>query len=228
MDQTLSFTCHIDHVLHKCTGILLGILNAKHVLPSFLLPRLIDALVFSHVRYCIQVYGCANKSSIARLQKVFNFAARVLSGRRKYDHLSDVMEQLGWLTVHQLVTYFDICLLHGIISNGKPEVLRSAIMFNHERVERGTRQSNHLSLPRVRNNHGKRRFIYRATQQYNDHVISRQLTNVSKRVLKNNICDSIRRSWVGYVEWVCVCVYLYWRWFQNSLMFMRKNLMKWK
>ena len=111
------------------------------------------------------------------------------SGRRKHDHLSDVMETLGWMTVHQLVTYFDICLLHSIISNGKPEVLRSSLVYNHERVERGTRQSNHLSLPRVRNNHEKKRFIYRATQQYNDHVISRQLNNnVSKRVLKKNIC----------------------------------------
>ena len=194
MDQSLSFKHHIDRVVQKCTGILLGILGAKHALPPSVLPIIIDALVFSHVRYCIQVYGCANHSTILKLQKVFHFAARVLSGRRKYDHISDVMKQLGWLTAHQAVTFFDVCLMHSILSAGKPEVLRSALAFNHERKERDTRWSNHLSLPRVRTNHGKRRYLYRTCQQYNDHVIAKHLTEASKRVLKKSLHESVRRS----------------------------------
>ena len=83
MDPSLSFGSHIDKVVHKCIGILIGILNARFALPQSVLPRIIDALVFSHVRYCAQVYGCANRSNILKLQKVFNFAARVISGRRK-------------------------------------------------------------------------------------------------------------------------------------------------
>ena len=31
-----------------------------------------------------------------------NFALRVVSGRRKFDHISDVPEELGWPTARQL------------------------------------------------------------------------------------------------------------------------------
>ena len=46
-------------------------------------------------------------------------------------------------------------------------------LYNHEHVSRDTRQSHHLSLPpRVRNNHGKRRFVYRTAELYNRLVIA--------------------------------------------------------
>ena len=172
MDPTLSFARHIDRLVQKCIGILIGILNVKHVLPPSILLRIIDALVFSHVRYCAQVYGSANRSNIAKLQNVFNFAARVISGRRKFDHISSVLEQLGWLSAEQFLSYSDICLMHSIITSGRPPALRSSLLYNHERAVRETRQSDQLSLPRVRNNHGKRQYMYRAVKRYNENVVS--------------------------------------------------------
>ena len=109
MDPALSWEPHIKHITDRCIGILVALLHAKHLLPASILPRVIDALVFSHLRYGVQVYGSANRSAIAKLQKVFNFAARVLSSRRKYDHISDVLLQLKWLNAQQFVNYFDVC-----------------------------------------------------------------------------------------------------------------------
>ena len=148
--------------------------------------KIIDALVFSRVRYCIQVYGSANRSNICKLQNIFNFAARIISGRRKFDHIFCVLHQLGWLSIHELVKCFDVNLLHGILCIGEPNVLRSELVFNHERIDRETRQS-HLSLPQVRNNRGKRQYMYRAVQSYNEHVISQGLGNVPKTRLKTNL-----------------------------------------
>ena len=65
-----------------------------------------------------------------------------------------------------------------IIANGEPNILRSELKFNHEHTDRETRQSNHVSLPRVRNNNGKRRYMYRAVQCYNECVISQDLVKV--------------------------------------------------
>ena len=39
---------------------------------------------------------------MVRLQKLLNFGARVISGRRKYDHISDVLKDLEWLTAANL------------------------------------------------------------------------------------------------------------------------------
>ena len=41
-DSRLSFEPHIDHVITKCFGILVGLAHAKHVLPSHVLPAILD------------------------------------------------------------------------------------------------------------------------------------------------------------------------------------------
>ena len=167
MDKHLTWDSHVKRLTDRCFGTLIGLANAKHVLPREVLPMLIDSLVMSHVRYCVQVYGSAGSTTIAKLQKVFNFSARILFNRRKYDHISDALAELDWLNARQFVEYSDLCMLHKVISSGCPEVLASRFRFNHEVVSRVTRQSNHLALDKPRTNHGKRTFTYRSSQLYN-------------------------------------------------------------
>ena len=164
MDRNLSWDSHIKRVSDRCFGILIGLANAKHVLPREVIPTLIDSLVMSHVRYCVQVYGSAGSTTIGKLQKVFNFAARIVSNRRKYDHISDVLAALDWFNPRQLVDYSDLCMLHKLVSSGRPYRLSSRYRFNHEVVNRVTRQSSHFALEKPRTNHRKRSFIYRSCQ----------------------------------------------------------------
>ena len=42
-----------------------------------------------------------------KFKKALNFALRFVSGRRKHDHISDVMDELKWLNSRQLVAYCD-------------------------------------------------------------------------------------------------------------------------
>ena len=167
MDQNLSWNQHVKLVSQRCFGTLVGLSHAKHMLPKDGMPRLIDALVTSHVRYCIQVYGNCNAEMLNSIQKVFNFAARILSNRRKYDHISDVISDLEWLNSRQFIAYFDLCMLYKIISANCPLFLASRFRFNHQALTRVTRQSNHLSLERPKNNHGKRTFAYRSGHLFN-------------------------------------------------------------
>jgi hypothetical protein len=39
------------------------------------------------------------KKNIAKLQIVQNFAARIVTGTRKYEHIKPVLQQLKWLPV---------------------------------------------------------------------------------------------------------------------------------
>ena len=179
MDPELSWEPHIDTVIKRCFGILIGLIHIRHVIPLNILPRIVDALVLSHVRYCASVYGSASRSNVAKLQKVLNFSARVISGRRKYDHVSDVISALAWLRVPEMISFFELSLMHGILTFGKPDLLRSWFTFNHEHVCRDTRQSHHLTLPRVRNNHGKRRFVYRVAEKYNRLAITNRYSSLA-------------------------------------------------
>ena len=184
-DSRLSFEPHVDNIVKKCFGILIGLMHAKHMIPASVLPIIVDALVMSHVRYCSQVFGCANKTALKRLQKVQNFAARLISGRRKYQHVSDVIEELEWLPIATMLEYHDMCLLHKIIRTGEPEILRREVSLNREVVERRTRRSDYLYLSRSRTNIGKRTFRHRACSLYNGHVIGSELQGLSCARFKN-------------------------------------------
>ena len=72
----------------------------------------------SHVRYCVQVYGSAGCVTLEKIQRVFNFASKIISNRRKYDHISDVMIELEWLSSRQFVDYFDLCMIQKLIASG--------------------------------------------------------------------------------------------------------------
>ena len=45
------------------------------------------------------MWASTTKKNIARLQKVQNFAARIVTGARKYDHITPMLKELHWLPV---------------------------------------------------------------------------------------------------------------------------------
>ena len=95
IDRTLSYEPHIDQLVGRCTGLLIGLCHARHRLPKETLTTIVNALVLSTLRYCITVYGTASAKSMDRVQKVINFSARVITGRRKHDHISDALNARG-------------------------------------------------------------------------------------------------------------------------------------
>ena len=137
--------------------------------------------------------GGTNRTAFLKLQKVFNFAARLISGRIKCDHISDVLQQLEWSNVEQFLKLNDVCLIHKILLTGEPETLRASLSYNYEYSSRRSRQSHRLYLARASNNHGKRAFTYRAVQSYNETVVSNNIAGLSIRTLKTQLYNVLRR-----------------------------------
>ena len=106
-DQHLSWNAHVSALSRKCCGILTGLSHVRHYLPPETLPEIVNALVISHIRYCLVVYGNGSSKNQRRIQKLINFAVRVISGKRKFDHISDVRDSLRWLGAPSLAQ----CLL---------------------------------------------------------------------------------------------------------------------
>ena len=190
-DKNLSWDSHVSALVKKCNGILIGLSHVRHQIPSSLLPTIVDALVLSHVRYCLAVYGNGSENNMQRLQKVINFCLRAVSGRRKYDHISDVREELGWLTARQLYEVQSLNLLHKIRRTGEPQALASQLSANSVLRSRSTRQDSDLALPRVRTNAGKRRLLYSTVQRYNGLPLDMRESSLRtfKRTLRDVLLD---------------------------------------
>ena len=184
-DQCMTFAAHTDDVVRRCTGILIGLSHSRHSLPRDTLSTLVQSLVISLIRYCITVYGTCNATQTARLQKVLNFAARVISGRRKFDHVSDVLRELEWFTAHNLHVFHSLTLLKRILFTAQPESLSASLVQRRHVHRRSTRQDDMLHVPAIRTESGQRRFLYSAVTAFNG--LPQHIRDLNPRLFKREL-----------------------------------------
>ena len=68
-DICLTWESHAKCVSDRCFVTLIGLANAKHVIPREILPPLIDSLAMSQIRYCAQAYGSTGPTVLGKIQK---------------------------------------------------------------------------------------------------------------------------------------------------------------
>ncbi len=97
LDSLLSFDEHIDVTTSTCVGSLCQINRVKHLFDSETLENVISSLVLSKLCYGSTVWSNTTQKNIKKLQKVQNFAARIITCTRKYEHITPVIRRSGWL-----------------------------------------------------------------------------------------------------------------------------------
>ena len=103
IDSILSFNEHIDYLLFSFLGKLCQINRVRHLFTKDVLLVVLNSLVFSKLFYCSTVWSGTTQQNIRKLQLLQNFAARILTGKRKYDHISPILKDLRWLTVKEML-----------------------------------------------------------------------------------------------------------------------------
>ena len=88
LDSGLTFNEHLASLTSSLMSSLCQINRVKHLFPKNVLLLVINALIFSKLFYCSTVWLGTSKQNINKLQLVQNFAARILTGVKKYDHVS--------------------------------------------------------------------------------------------------------------------------------------------
>lgn len=168
IDRHLTYHKHIDSVTQKCTGILMALSHARHVIPRSALKVIVECLAVSVVRYCLSVYGSCGATQVHRIQKILNFCARVVTGRRRYDHISDAIEQLGWMNARQMVTFHAVCAVSKVVTSGIPELIAETICPPANEIhDHHTRRAGRRTLPQIRTEAGRRRLCYRGVDALN-------------------------------------------------------------
>ena len=190
-DKTLSWDSHVATISRRCLGTLAGLSHARHHLPSGIITTLVTSLVLSQVRYCISVYGNTSQKNLNKIQKILNYGAKVIFGRRKFDPSSDLREKLQWLPARELEELGTLCLAHKVMRRGEPDSLAGVFVTNSTLRERNTRQDELLHVPPWRTNDGERRFCSRAPAAYNrlpDSITERNV-RAFPRALKRHLLD---------------------------------------
>ena len=121
----------------------------------------------SRLYYCSTVWSSTSKKNIKKLQGVQNFAARVISGKQKYDHITPVLRELNWLPVSSTLMYNVGTLAFKCLRGLAPGYLGKQFKRRSSISNRETRNKNALNIPKYRLAAGQRTFLYRAVTIWN-------------------------------------------------------------
>ena len=58
-----------------------------------------NAPASSKLFYCSNLWANTSKSNVSKLQSIQNFAARIVTSKRNYDHMTPVLKEFKWLLV---------------------------------------------------------------------------------------------------------------------------------
>ena len=84
--------------------------SIRNMLTDDACSQLIHSLVTVRIDYCNSLLYGMPDSTLFRLQKVLNTAARILKKIPKFSHITDIPKDLHWLPIRQRIT-FKILLL---------------------------------------------------------------------------------------------------------------------
>ena len=97
-----------------------------------------------------------------------NFAARLVLGLKKFDHISEGRRSLKWLNVSEKILFNDLVLVFKCLNGLAPGYLADYFITRLAIHGRNLRRSGDLSLPRCRLSAEQRDFYFRGAARWND------------------------------------------------------------
>ena len=167
LDSSLTFSSHISSLSSSLLSSLCQISRVRHLFSKEALLIMINSLVFSKLFYCSTVWSGTYKQNIHKLQLIQNFAARILTDTRKYDHITPALKALGWLPIEEQLQLRDVIMMYKCVNNLAPAYLSCKLGKRSDSHAYNLRNSDHLNIPKCRTVAAQRGFFYRATKAWN-------------------------------------------------------------
>ena len=161
LDRHLTMDAHVNNVVSVCFKYLSDIGKIRNLLNEKDTKLLVHSVVSSRLDYCNSLLYGVNTSVINKLQKVQNAAARLISRRKKHDHISDIIHKLHWLRVECRVIFKLLVLIYKCLHEMAPECLVQLID-----VKDNSRCI--LFLKHYQSNYARRSFRYIAPKLWNN------------------------------------------------------------
>ncbi len=136
----MSMRHHVNLVCKSGYYHLRNIARIRKCLTHEALQTVIHALISSRLDYCNTLLAGVPNCVLEKMQYLQNSAARLLSGTRKYDHITPILKSLHWLPVRCRIDFKVLLLTYKALHGKAPEYICYLLCF------RETRQSRSASL----------------------------------------------------------------------------------
>ena len=146
----------------------------------------IVSLVTSRLDYCNGLLCGITDELLCRLQKVQNNAARVVSGSKKYDHITPVLKDLHWLPIRKRIEFKILLLTFKCMQGCAPLYLRELLVKQANTRTLRSNTKNLLQIPLTNlKRFGDRAFCAYAPRLWNEALTKSRLLIVCKTSRNN-------------------------------------------
>jgi hypothetical protein len=169
-DDSLNMVEHLKHVFKVALVYLRLIKSIRNSIDQSATEKLVHAFITSRLDYCNSLFVNLPKSHLMKLQSVQNMAARVISRKQKYDHITPVLRDLHWLPVRERIEYKILLLTYQAIHNLTPPYVKNMLMpcENEHTMSLRSFSNQHLAAPRTKMvSYGDRTFSSAAPKFWN-------------------------------------------------------------
>jgi hypothetical protein len=150
IDNTLSCNVHIKQMTRTLYAKMAPLYTLRPVLSDANLITLIRSMVFPHMHYLANVWGCANASCLKTVEKFLKHAAKLVLKKKKYDSVSEqVTNTLKWLGPKQMHVKSIMCTMFKVMNDDNSPVLFKELFIQNSYIHlHNTRQAQQLHLTR--------------------------------------------------------------------------------
>ena len=127
-DNEMTLTSHAYAVVKICFYQLRQLRTIRRFISVDAAKTLVNSFIASRIDYCNSLFHGATKVLFDKLQSVMNAAARLITGQRRFDNISDTLGDVHWLRVPQRVAYKVAAILRRCLLGLYPEYLSSSLI----------------------------------------------------------------------------------------------------
>ena len=167
MASYLNFYDHVNTLTSSLLSALCQISRVRHLFTKPVLSKMLNFLIFSKLFYCSTVWAGTSNQNLEKLQLAQNFASRVLTDTKKFDHISPVLRQLEWPSIKDQLLVRDTTQVYKIVNGLAPLNLSSKLSKRSDTHHYNTRKRDNLNLPLCKTVTALRSFYYRAVSAWN-------------------------------------------------------------
>jgi hypothetical protein len=191
LDRTLSMADRVSDICRSSFLALRRIGSIRHYLSDKATSCLVNSLVTSRLDFCNSALYGVSSDQFDRLQRTQNHAARLISKKKKHDHITPTLLELHWLPIRYRVQFKLAVFAFRYFEGTLPPYLSSSLCTYQPTRSLRSSSEKLLVVPRVYlKAAGERSFSFAAPTVWNSLPTSlRNLTDLSrfKRELKTHL-----------------------------------------